>query len=127
MATTINIYENNKDEWRWRVTVGGTVLGKSSEGYSRKTYASNNLKSLPRYCRGVNIKTASDDADAPAAERLLPLEFYQDTATPVQWRWRITAQNGRIVHAADQGWDTKAEAVTNVEAMVVAAANWVAA
>jgi len=126
MATTVEFYEDNSDpaEWRWRVTADATVIGKSSEGYSREQYATNNFQSLPKYCRAVDIKTASDDADAPAAERLLPLEFYQDTADPVQWRWRITAQNGRIVHASDQGWSTKAEAVTNVEALVGVVNGW---
>ena len=124
MATTVEFYEDNSDpsEWRWRVTADDTVIGKSSEGYSREQYATNNFKSLPRYCRAVDIKTASDDADAPAGERLLPLEFYQDTGS--EWRWRITAQNGRIVHASDEGWGTKAEAVTNVEALVVVAEGW---
>lgn len=122
MATTVEIYEDNASEWRWRVSADGTILGKSSEGYNRAQYAENNLRTFPRYCRPIDIKTASEGAEIPAEKRILPLEFYKDVES--KWRWRITAQNGRIVHAADQGWKTKEEAVTNVRALVVAVDEW---
>lgn len=124
MATTVEIYKDasKSPEWRWSVKVDDTVIGKSSEGFSRQQYCINNLKSLPRYCRAVDIRAAAADADSPAAERLLPLEFYQDDAD--KWRWRIRAGNGLIVHASDQGWATKEETVTNVESLVAAVASW---
>jgi uncharacterized protein YegP (UPF0339 family) len=124
MATSVEIYQDSADppEWRWRVKADDTIIGASSEGFSREAYTINNLKSLPKYCRDVDIKTASDDADSPASERLLPLEFYQDTGS--EWRWRIKAQNGRIVHASDEGWGTKTEAEDNIRALVVAVNAW---
>lgn len=132
MATSVEIYQDSADppEWRWSVKDGDTVIGKSSEGFSRQAYTVNNLKSLPKYCRDIDIKTASADADDPGAERLLPLEFYRDQRGQgdddgePQWRWRIKAQNGWIVHASDQGWDTKAEAESNVRELVAAILSW---
>jgi uncharacterized protein YegP (UPF0339 family) len=120
----VEIYQDNSDppEWRWRVTASGTVIGKSSEGFARKTYAENNFRSLPQYCRPVDVKAAADNTDVPEGERVLPLEFYEDQAG--QWRWRIVARNGRIVHASDQGWDSKDDAVSNLEGLVSTATSW---
>ena len=122
MAIEIYQDESENAEWRWRVTdLSEQVIGKSSEGYSRRRYAENNLSALPMYCRAVDIKTASE-ADERSGDDVLPLEFYQDEVD--QWRWRVRAGNGLIVHASAKGWDLKIEAVANIEALVRAAKQW---
>lgn len=123
MATDIEIYQDSAQppEWRWRVAVDGDVIGKSSEGFSRRDYAANNLRTLPRYCRSIDIKAASENPGT-GSERHLPLSFYEDEAA--KWRWRVKARNGLIVHASDQGWDTKEEAVENVESLVAVVSGW---
>lgn len=121
MPTSVEIYQDTADspEWRWRVTAEGSVIGKSSEGFSSRAYAVENLQSLPGYCREGDIKTA---ADRPEGARTLPLDFYRDAQG--EWRWRIKAQNGRIVHASDEGWTEKHEAVDNLRSLAVAVASW---
>jgi uncharacterized protein YegP (UPF0339 family) len=125
MATTVEFYKDAADppEWRWRVKASnGQIIGASSEGYQRETYAKNNLTALPKYCREVDIKTASDQPDPRPADATLPLEFYEDNAS--EWRWRITAQNGQIVHASSEGYSDKAGAKGNLEGLVAAVNTW---
>jgi len=38
-------------------------------------------------------------------------EIYQDKAG--EWRWRRTAPNGRVVGAAAEGYDNKADCIAN--------------
>jgi uncharacterized protein YegP (UPF0339 family) len=122
---TVEFYqdESEKQEWRWRVKAGnGQIIGASTEGYDREQHAKNNLSSLPGYCREVDIKTASEAADPRPAADQLPLEFYKDNAD--EWRWRITARNGQIVHAASEGYVDKATAEGNVRGLSVVVEAW---
>lgn len=115
--------DSEKKEWRWRVTAeDGDVVGKSTEGYSRKLNAENNLRSLPRYARPVDIRTAAAVGDGRPDDARLPLEFYTDDES--KWRWRVTAGNGNIVHGSPHGFDTKDEAVQNLEQLVGAVSGW---
>lgn len=119
----VEFYEDestNKD-WRWRVKAdNGEIIGASTEGYSRLDHAENNLKSLPKYARDVDIKTAAE-APSPRPENArLPLEFYEDAKG--EWRWRVTAANGQIVHASSEGFSAKEGARNNLEALVAAVA-----
>jgi uncharacterized protein YegP (UPF0339 family) len=115
--------ESEKAEWRWRVTASdGTLIGKSTEGYSRKHNAENNLRSLPNYTRSVDIKTAAAVGTTRPPGARLPLEFYTDDGG--KWRWRVTAGNGNIVYASPAGFDTKETAVLNLEGLLYATAAW---
>ena len=43
----IEIYQDNVNEWRWRVTAtNGRIIGASSEGYKNKEGAEDNLHAL---------------------------------------------------------------------------------
>lgn len=118
--------ESEKKEWRWRVKAdNGQIIGASSEGYEREGYAQNNLKSFPNYCNDVAIKTASEAPDPRPADAKLPLEFYKDNAN--EWRWRITATNGQIVHASSEGYAGKDSAKLNLEGMLAAVNEWLSA
>lgn len=123
--STVEIYqdESEKKEWRWRVKADNNqIIGASSEGYEREEYARNNLMSLPKYCREVDVKTAAAQPDPRPADAKLPLEFYKDNAD--EWRWRITARNGQIVHASSEGYVDKAGAKTNLESLAATVSAW---
>jgi len=123
----VEFYQDDSEdkEWRWRVKASnGQIIGASSEGYGQEQYAKNNLTSLPKYCRQVDIKTASEQSDERPDDAILPLEFYKDNAN--EWRWRITAGNGQIVHAATEGYINKSGAVSNLEGLVSAVQAWTA-
>jgi len=123
--STVEIYqdESEKQEWRWRVKADNNqIIGASSEGYQREEYAKNNLVSLPKYCRAIDIKTASDQPHPRDPDAKLPLEFYKDNAD--EWRWRITSANGQIVHAASEGYVNKADAKSNLEGLVATVNAW---
>jgi len=119
----IDFYQDDSAnrEWRWRVKAeNGEIIGASTEGYVRREHADNNLRSLPKYARDADIKTAAE-APVPRPEGArLPLEFYEDAKK--EWRWRVTAANGQIVHASTEGFSSKDGARNNLEALVVAVA-----
>lgn len=122
---TVEIYqdESDKKEWRWRVKADdGTIIGKSSEGFARKDHTGNNLASLPKYARETDIKTAAAAPDPRPEGSQLPLEFYKDDDG--EWRWRITARNGKIVHASVKGWEDKAGAKSNLEGLLKVISGW---
>jgi len=125
MTATVEFYkdESDKHEWRWRVkAANGQIVGASTEGYGHESHARNNLTSLPRYCRDVDVRTAAEQSDPRPDGATLPLEFYKDKAG--EWRWRVTARNGQVVHASSEGYKDKAGARGNLESLVAAVAAW---
>lgn len=123
---TVEFYQDESEtpQWRWRVKASnGEIIGASTEGYVREEHAKNNLTSFPKYCREIDIKTASDAADPRPETDQIPLEFYKDNAD--EWRWRITARNGQIVHAASEGYSAKDSAKTNLDGMLSAVNEWI--
>ena len=117
---SVEIYqdESERQEWRWRVKASnGKVLGASSEGFARRSYTENNLKSLPSFCLASDIKVASEDETAKR-----PLSFYKDEAD--EWRWRIKAGNGQITHASSEGFVSKQNAVDNVAGLASRVREW---
>jgi uncharacterized protein YegP (UPF0339 family) len=113
--------ETNKD-WRWRVRAANSkIVGASTEGYSRQTNAKNNLRSLMKYCRDVDIRIASEMKVRPP-EATHPLHFYKDPEG--MWRWRVTAQNGQIVHASTEGFENRVDAVRDLEILVDLVKSW---
>lgn len=118
---TVEFYQEDseKKDWRWRVKANnGVIIGSSSEGFKHRTYAENNLRSLPYFCHAMDIKFASEAPET--ANR--PLSFYRDEAN--EWRWRITANNGRITHASSEGFSSKQAAVDNLTGLTGAVEKW---
>lgn len=94
-------YEDNKSEWRWRKTdVNGNIVGAASEGYKAKADA---VKNAEHY--GYNGKCN------PAGS----WEFYPDKRGA--WRWRHKAVNGKIIGSSSEGYKSRADAVSNAEAL----------
>lgn len=93
------LYQDNKEEWRWRRTASnGNIVGKSSEGYKNKSDA---VKNAERY--GYNGKFNADGK----------WEFYEDKKG--EWRWRHTVMQGNIIGASSEGYKNKKDAVANAE------------
>jgi uncharacterized protein YegP (UPF0339 family) len=118
---TVDFYQDasaNK-EWRWRVKAqNGEIVGASTEGYAHRDNAEFNLRSLPRYARAVDVRIAADAPHPRPEGARLPLEFYQDARD--EWRWRITASNGHVVHASTEGFSSKIAARNNLQVLVEA-------
>ncbi|MEO2091564.1 MAG: DUF1508 domain-containing protein [Gemmataceae bacterium] len=86
------IYKDAKDEFRWRLKDGDTVLGTGGQGYAKKADAQKGVERMQ--------KDAGTDA--------LAFEVYEDNAK--KFRWRAKVKNGNVVAASASGYETKAEA-----------------
>ena len=116
---TVEFYEDEAQEWRWRVKANNNeIIGASSEGYTQRRYAENNLESLLVYCLPADMKVATEMEEGSTR----PLSFYQDQAD--EWRWRITAGNGHIVHASSEGFASKQGAIDNLSGLDAAVREW---
>ena len=45
----LEIYEDHKGEWRWKISMSSDEVAASTEGYSSKQVCIDNLKKLPSY------------------------------------------------------------------------------
>lgn len=118
----VEFHQEGNGDWRWRVTADNNrIVGASTEGYRRKIDAENNFSSLCRYCRSTDIKIASSAEERPEGARL-PLEFYKNEEG--DWRWRVTAANGKVVHASTEGYQNKNDAVENLTALSTESRAW---
>lgn len=96
---TWEIYQDKKEEWRWRRTAAnGRIVGKSSEGYKNRADVEKNAE---RY--GYNGKYKPDG----------DWEFYQDKKS--EWRWRHTVAQSNIIGASSEGYAAKKDAIANAE------------
>jgi uncharacterized protein YegP (UPF0339 family) len=112
----VELIQDVAQEWRWRVKASnGKIIGASSEGYVHRSGALNNLRSLPEALNERLIRAASRGADKSDRGRC-PLSFYTDRAG--EWRWRITASNGRIIGASSEGYVQLDDAEDNLKQLV---------
>jgi hypothetical protein len=98
------IYKDAKDEYRWRLKGGDTVLGTGGQGYTKKADC---VKGVERV-----QKDAGTDA--------LTFEVYEDNAK--KYRWRAKVKNGNVVAASASGYDKKDEAEKAVKGIEKGAA-----
>lgn len=98
------IYKDAKDEFRWRLKDGDTVLGTGGQGYVKKADAQKGVERMQ--------KDAGTDA--------LAFEVYEDNAK--KFRWRAKVKNGNVVAASASGYATKAEAEKAVKGIETGAA-----
>lgn len=86
------VYKDKRGEFRWRRTgADGKVVGRSCEGYSKRSDAE------------ANMKRGADSRDK--------WEFYTDRRG--QHRWRRTAQNGSVIGASPAGYKSAKDAQAN--------------
>ena len=60
MKTKIEIYQDNKNEWRWRARRGGKKVANCGEGYVRKAAC---LRSLLRFIDSFQRKAFTVEHD----------------------------------------------------------------
>ncbi len=104
---TFELYEDNADEWRWRLEHdNGNVIADSGEGYSRKADAENGLDSVVTNAPGAHVVDTSRDEDAPDdGGSSATFELFEDSGG--KWRWRLVHDNGEIVADGGQGYSSK--------------------
>ncbi|SNR44865.1 Uncharacterized conserved protein YegP, UPF0339 family [Halorubrum vacuolatum] len=105
---TVEIYEDNAGEWRWRlIHRNGNLIADSGEGYASKGGVEDAVERLKQYAADADI------LDVGAAA----FEIYEDNAG--EWRWRLRHRNGNVVADSGEGYGSRSgavEAVTNVKA-----------
>lgn len=113
--------ESEKKEWRWRARASnGQITGASSEGYSSRQGAENNLRSIANMAVESNIRIAAEED--PAEERKFPVRFYKDASS--DWRWQVWASNGQQVGASEEGFSSKDAARKNLENLIESIKAW---
>lgn len=94
-------YLGEDEGWRWtRYGSGARIVGRSSEGYVRRSDCEANARRLGW---GLRAWPPSNGRDR--------WKFYRDTEG--RWRWRRIAGNNRIVGAAHRGFASLAECRRN--------------
>lgn len=89
--TAFQVYRDLEGRWRWRlVHRNGNILADSGQGYSRRHDANRAVERLQ---------------DDPSS---LEVEVYEDKAG--EHRWRMTAQNGRIIADSGEGYENRSNA-----------------
>jgi amphi-Trp domain-containing protein len=108
---TFERYEDNAEEWRWRlVHRNGNIIADSSEGYSSKQKATQGLESVKENAPGAYVvDTSKEDDEAPDdGGSSATFELFLDNAD--EWRWRLVHDNGEIISDGGQGYSSKQKA-----------------
>jgi amphi-Trp domain-containing protein len=108
---TFELYEDNSEEWRWRlVHVNGNIIADSSEGYASKQKARQGLDSVKKNAPGGYVlDTSKEDEDTvEKGGSSATFELYADKAA--KWRWRLVHDNGEIIADGGQGYASKQKA-----------------
>jgi uncharacterized protein YegP (UPF0339 family) len=96
MVATFELYEDRAGEYRWRlVASNGEIIADSGEGYTTKSSA---REAIGR------IRERAPDAAIPSFEDT-HFEVFRDTVD--EYRWRLVADNGRILADSGEGYASK--------------------
>jgi amphi-Trp domain-containing protein len=108
---TFERYEDNADEWRWRlVHRNGNIIADSSEGYASKQKVTQGLDSVKENAPGAYVvDTSKEDEEAlDEGGSSATFELFADKAA--EWRWRLVHDNGEIIADGGQGYSSKQKA-----------------
>ncbi|MFB6141050.1 MAG: DUF1508 domain-containing protein [Halosimplex sp.] len=101
---TVEIYEDNAGETRWRlVHDNGNVLGDSGEGYSSQRNAERAVERVREYVGPADYLWFDPTG----------FEVYRDEAD--EWRWRLVHRNGNILADGGEGYSRRNDANRAVE------------
>ncbi|WP_256297201.1 YegP family protein [Haloarchaeobius salinus] len=96
MVATFELYEDRAGKYRWRlVASNGEIIGDSGEGYTTKSGARDAIG---------RIRERAPDAAIPSFEDT-HFEVFRDNAG--EYRWRLVADNGRILADSGEGYASK--------------------
>ncbi|MFC5133597.1 MULTISPECIES: HVO_2922 family protein [Haloferacaceae] len=100
---TIELYEDNAGEFRWRLRHrNGNIIGDSGEGYASKGGAEEAIERIREYAPDADVLEVGSAA----------FEIYEDAAE--EWRWRLRHRNGNIVADSGEGYASRSNAVEAV-------------
>lgn len=103
MSPTIERYEDNAGEWRWRLVAdNGNIMADSGQGYASKSGVDEAIESIQSH----------GTAATALAVNSATFEIYEDDAD--EWRWRLRHRNGRIMADSGQGYGSRSDAVEAV-------------
>jgi amphi-Trp domain-containing protein len=108
---TFELYEDNGEQWRWRlVHNNGNIIADSGEGYASKQKAEQGLDSVKSNAPGAYVVDTSKEDEEPLDEggSKATFELYADKAA--KWRWRLVHDNGEIIADGGQGYSSKQKA-----------------
>lgn len=96
MSATIELFEDARGEWRWRLRHdNGEIIADSGEGYSTEADA---REAIDRIRDHAASATALDVTQGV-------FEVYEDEAE--EWRWRLRHRNGRILADSGEGYASR--------------------
>lgn len=99
MSATIELYEDNAGQWRWRlVAENGNIIADSGEGYASKSNAKRAIESVKQH------GSEADALDISSAT----FELYEDESE--EWRWRLRHRNGNILADSGEGYASRRNA-----------------
>ena len=100
------IYEDNRDEYRWRLTASnGEIVATSGEGYASESGAEDAVD---------RVKRLAPDADALDVGQAA-FEVYEDAAE--EWRWRLRHRNGNVIADSGEGYTERNKAHDAIESV----------
>ena len=103
---TFELYEDNRDEWRWRLRHdNGNIIADSGEGYSSRSAAREAIERMQEY---------APDADVLDIERAA-FEVYEDSGG--EWRWRLRHRNGNILADSGEGYSSRSAAENGIDSV----------
>ncbi len=112
MAAKFEIYQDKKEEYRFRLKAGnGEIVGTSGEGYSSKSACENGTDSVRRNAAKAEV-VAAGEGKCPK------FEVYEDKGG--SFRFRLIASNGEPI-LASQGYASKSGAEDGCGAVARAA------
>ncbi|MBX0288350.1 DUF1508 domain-containing protein [Halomicroarcula sp. F28] len=108
---TFDLYEDNAEEWRWRlVHDNGNIIADSSQGYASKQKAKQGLESVRKNAPGAHVLDTSKDDQPEEDEGASKATFELFADSGAKWRWRLRHDNGEIIADSGQGYSSKQKA-----------------
>ncbi len=106
MSATIELYEDNAEEYRWRLRHdNGNIIADSGEGYASKSGAKKAIERIKQH-----------GADAPLLDvTSSAFELYEDNAE--EWRWRLRHRNGNILADSGEGYSSRSAAEDGIDSV----------
>ncbi|GCF13625.1 hypothetical protein Harman_15600 [Haloarcula mannanilytica] len=98
------VYEDNAEEWRWRLRAdNGELVADSGEGYANRSKAMDAVERVQSYAADADLLEIGSAA----------FEVYEDKGE--EWRWRLRHRNGEIIADSGEGYAERNKAIAAIE------------
>ncbi|WP_440989242.1 YegP family protein [Haloarchaeobius baliensis] len=96
MVATFELYEDRAGQYRWRlVASNGEIIADGGEGYTTRASARDAIGRVREHAPDAAVPTFEDTH----------FEVFRDKAG--EYRWRLVADNGRILADSGEGYASK--------------------